>query len=371
MGVAVGTTALIVILSVFNGIDLVLKESTSSFTPDIVISPLKGKFIDYDTALVEEVRKDESILHANPVVEENALLKYGERLKPVTLKGVESDYGDNSGIGNNILQGEFELKNGDSYKSVIGYGVAAELNIGLNFLTPMIFYYPDKESGGSSSGLNSAILFPSGFFSSQQDIDDKYVITDIHFAQQLFNIDHKLSKIELQLKNPDETEQVKTRLKESVGDRYKVEDKYELNRTFYAMMKSEKLAVFLILLFILLIASFNIVGSISMLILDKKEDLKVYKALGMPVKNIVSVFKTEGNLITALGTFVGVVIGITVCLLQENFGFIKVGDGNFLIESYPVKLIFSDICIIIITVIFIGYIASYFPVKYLVRKLIR
>ena len=158
-------------------------------------------------------------------------------------------------------------------------------------------------------------------------------------------------------------------MKQYLNTSYRVEDKYELNRAFYAMIKSEKLAVFLILLFILLIASFNIVGSISMLILDKKEDIVTYKALGMTTQQLISVFKTEGNLITGLGAFLGLIIGITLCLLQEKFGFITLGDGSYIVEAYPVKLVFSDILLILFTVLVIGYIASYFPVKYLVKKL--
>ena len=164
--------------------------------------------------------------------------------------------------------------------------------------------------------------------------------------------------------------QVKTGLKSLTGNNYKVEDKYELNRSYYAMMRSEKLAVFLILLFILLIASFNIIGSISMLILDKKDDLATYKALGMTQKKIISIFQTEGRLITGLGAFTGLVLGTALCLLQEKFGFITLGDsGSYVVDAYPVKLVFSDMAWIMITVILIGYIASYFPVRYLVKKL--
>ena len=156
-----------------------------------------------------------------------------------------------------------------------------------------------------------------------------------------------------------------------VGTKYKVLDKYDLNRSFYAMMKSEKLAVFLILLFILLIASFNIVGSVSMLIIDKKEDIGVYQALGMTKKKLVSIFKLEGNLITGVGAFAGLIIGTGLCLLQEYYGFITLGNGSYIINAYPVKVVASDILIIMLTVIAIGYIASHFPVRYLVNKIVK
>lgn len=369
-GVAIGTTALIVILSVFNGIDLILQKSTDSMNPDLVISPIKGKFANFDSLSYKALLIHTDIAYFNPVVEENALLKYGDRLKPVVVKGVLSDYGVTTGLQKNIVQGEFQLQEGDLYASVVGQGIAAELGIGLNFLTPLVFYYPNKEASSLNAALNMESSYPIGFFSSQQGIDSKYILTDIHFARKLFRLQKEISKIEIKLKNPEVLEKVKVQLQEISGENFKVEDKYELNRSFYAMMKSEKLVVFLVLLFILFIASFNIVGSISMLILDKKEDLATYKALGMTSGKIISVFRTEGNLITYVGAFIGLILGVLICFLQQTFGFIKLGEGNYIIEAYPVKLVFGDIAFILLTVLLIGYIASYFPVKYLVKKLL-
>lgn len=370
IGVTVGTTALIVILSVFNGIDLFLQQTTDSLTPDLVVSPSTGKFTTFDSTVYRFINSNPDIAHYNQVVEEKALVKYGEKLSPVIVKGVTEDFAANTHFENNIVQGNFVLEVDSNYKAVVGYGLAAELGIGLNFLTPMIFYYPNKESSSTMSALNTEYLYPSAFFSSQQEVEGMYVLTDIRFAQQLFRIDNKISKIEIKLKNPDRTKQVKEELTKITGSNYKTEDKYELNRSYYAMMKSEKLAVFTILLFILLIASFNIVGSISMLILDKKEDLGIYQALGMPQKNIISIFKTEGQLITLLGAVIGLVLGIGICLLQQEFGLITLGDGgNYIVSAYPVKLVFSDIMMIMVAVVLIGYAASYFPVKYLVKKL--
>lgn len=369
-GVAIGTTALIVILSVFNGIDLILQKSTDSMTPDLIISPVKGKFANFDSLAYRILLAHSDIDYFNPVVEENALLKYGDRLKPVVVKGVIPDYGVVTGLQENIIQGEFRLREGDLYASVVGQGVAAELGIGLNYLTPLVFYYPNKEISSLNAALNTESAFPVGFFSSQQGVDNKYIFTDINFARKLFRLDHQISKIEIKLKNPEILKKIKVQLQKISGENFKVEDKYEINRSFYAMMKSEKLVVFLILLFILFIASFNIVGSISMLILDKKEDLATYKALGMTSPKIISVFRTEGNLITYVGAFVGLVLGVLICFLQQTFGFIKLGEGNYIIEAYPVKLVFGDIAFILLTVLLIGYIASYFPVKYLIKKLV-
>ena len=269
VGVAIGTSALVIILSVFNGIDLLLQKSADSFTPDLVISPLTGKFSHFDDSLYQVLRNNSSVAYYNQIVEEKALVKYDDKLSPVTIKGVADDYARNTHFEDNIIQGTFQLKTGDTYKSVVGYGLAAELGIGLNFLTPMVFYYPDKNAGVSASALNTAYLYPSAFFSSQQEIEGQYVLTDLEFAQRLFGINDQISKIEIKLKDSKLIPEVKKELSDFTDTTYRLEDKYELNKAFYAMMKSEKLAVFMILLFILLIASFNIIGSISMLILDR------------------------------------------------------------------------------------------------------
>ena len=175
VGVAIGTSALVIILSVFNGIDLLLQKSADSFTPDLVISPLTGKFSHFDDSLYQALRNNSSVAYYNQIVEEKALVKYDDKLSPVTIKGVADDYARNTHFEDNIIQGTFQLKTGDTYKSVVGYGLAAELGIGLNFLTPMVFYYPDKNAGVSASALNTAYLYPSAFFSSRQEIEGQYL----------------------------------------------------------------------------------------------------------------------------------------------------------------------------------------------------
>ncbi|MDE5612472.1 MAG: ABC transporter permease, partial [Odoribacter sp.] len=313
VGVMIGTTALIVVLSVFNGMDRLLQKSTDSFCADLVVFPDSGKFFNVDSILREELEKNAWIASYDEVVEEKALLKYGDRLAPVIVKGVGADFAEHTRFAEHILEGDFQLQSGEEYRAVVGYGVAAELGIGLRLLTPMIFYYPDRNGGTSVASLHTGRVYPSALFASQQDLEGQYVLTDIDFARELFGIEDKVSKVEINLSNPSRTEQVKKALQERTGNRYRIEDKFELNRAFYAMMKSEKLAVFLILLFILLVASFNIVGSISMLILDKKGDLGTYKALGMNTGCMISVFTTEGHLITGLVALLGLVVGVPLC----------------------------------------------------------
>ena len=372
VGVMIGTTALIVVLSVFNGIDTLLTTVTDSLTPDLTVSPAQGKFVATDSLLLEQLENMPGIASFDAVVEENSLVKFGDKLVPVIVKGVEEDYALHAGIAPTIISGKFSLEEEDKPTVVLGYGIAAALRTRLGMQSPVTFYYPDKTaSSASMSALNSQRIYPIGIFSAQQDIDGKYVITGIETARKLFGVPGEISKIEIKLKNPDNLASFKTSLATKVGTKYKVLDKYDLNRSFYAMMKSEKLAVFLILLFILLIASFNIVGSVSMLIIDKKEDIGVYQALGMTKEKLVSIFKLEGNLITGVGAFAGLIIGTGLCLLQEYYGFITLGNGSYIINAYPVKVVASDILIIMLTVIAIGYIASHFPVRYLVNKIVK
>ncbi|MDR1755837.1 MAG: ABC transporter permease [Culturomica sp.] len=370
LGVTVGVSALIAVLSVFNGMEVLLAKSMDSLTPDLVISPESGKFMPAASALLRKLGEREEIAYYQPVIEEKALLKYGERIMPVTVKGVPESFDRNTGFREHIVRGNYGLKNGDIYFAAVGAGIARELGIGLSFLTPMTFYYPDNSSSRIQTALHTEYLFPAALFSVQQELDDKLVIADIGFARNLFLLEEgEVSRIEIKLGNPAGLSRTKAVVSE-IAAGYRVEDKFERDRAFYAMMRSEKLVVFLILLFILLIASFNIVGSISMLILDKKEDLGVYAALGMRREKLISVFRTEGMLITAAGVLAGTCLGVLLCYLQERYGLIGLGDGNYITAAYPVKVVAADVALVILCVLLIGYIASYFPVKYLIRRLI-
>lgn len=370
VGVAVGTCALIVVLSVFNGMDLLLQKSTGSFTPDLVVSPAEGKYADFDTAFCHYLETVPAIASCHRVIEEKALLRYEDYTTPVVIKGVDTNYIEDSGIAANLLGGESILRSSRGYEGLFGYGVAARLHLSLSARRPVVCYYPDKLGSPTAASLATRQLHPAAFFSVQQEIDDYYVLTDIALARELFKTRGKVSKIEVRLSDPALLQETKAQLQAQAGNRYRVEDKYELNGAFYAMMKAEKLAVFVILLFILLIASFNIVGSISMLILDKKEDLQTYKALGMTRRRLTTLFRTEGLLIVGGGAALGLLLGVGLCLLQEHFGLITLGSGSYIVEAYPVQLIAGDVLLVLAAVLLIGWCASSFPVHYLIKKLV-
>ena len=370
VGVAVGTCALIVVLSVFNGMDLLLQKSTGSFTPDLVVSPAEGKYADFDTAFCHYLETVPAIASCHRVIEEKALLRYEDYTAPVVIKGVDTSYIEDSGIAANLLGGESILRSSRGYEGLFGYGVAARLHLSLSTRRPVVCYYPDKLGSPTAASLATRQLHPAAFFSVQQEIDDYYVLTDIALARELFKTRGKVSKIEVRLSDPALLQETKAQLQAQAGNRYRVEDKYELNGAFYAMMKAEKLAVFVILLFILLIASFNIVGSISMLILDKKEDLQTYKALGMTRRRLTTLFRTEGLLIVGGGAALGLLLGVGLCLLQEHFGLITLGSGSYIVEAYPVQLIAGDVLLVLAAVLLIGWCASSFPIHYLIKKLV-
>ena len=370
VGVAVGTCALIVVLSVFNGMDLLLQKSTGSFTPDLVVSPAEGKYADFDTAFCHYLETVPAIASCHRVIEEKALLRYEDYTAPVVIKGVDTNYIEDSGIAANLLGGESILRSSRGYEGLFGYGVAARLHLSLSTRRPVVCYYPDKLGSPTAASLATRQLHPAAFFSVQQEIDDYYVLTDIALARELFKTRGKVSKSEVRLSDPALLQETKAQLQAQAGNRYRVEDKYELNGAFYAMMKAEKLAVFVILLFILLIASFNIVGSISMLILDKKEDLQTYKALGMTRRRLTTLFRTEGLLIVGGGAALGLLLGVGLCLLQEHFGLITLGSGSYIVEAYPVQLIAGDVLLVLAAVLLIGWCASSFPVHYLIKKLV-
>ena len=370
-GVAVGTTAPLAVLSVFNGIDSLLTEATDSFTADILVTPAEGKFMAADTALLERLAGEEAVASADVAVEEKSLVKFGDNLVPVTVKGVGPDYDAHNHISASIAGGRFALTVDSLPAAVLGYGIAASLKARLGTGSPVTFYYPNRRGGTSLSSLRSEAIYPIGIFSAQQEIDAKYVFIDIEVARRLFNTPGKISQIELKLKNPDDIGPFKEKLAEQIGGAYKVADKYDANRSFYAMMRSEKLAVFLILLFILFIASFNIVGSVSMLIIDKKDDIGVYQALGMTREKIISIFRLEGNLITGLGAAAGLLIGTGLCLAQEHFGLLTLGEGSYIVSAYPVKVVAGDVLLSLAAVVLIGSVASYFPVKFLVKKIVQ
>ena len=371
-GVAVGTMALIVILSVFNGFDELIKSLYSSFDPEIKITPAEGKVFSPTSSSFETIRNMEGVLHFSEVLEENALLRYGDRQYIATVKGVDEQFVHVTGIDSMIVDGEFSLMAKNRPYAVVGQGVAYYLGVGLNFLNPINIYII-KRSGNISinpeRAINKKFIFPSGIFSIEQEHNSKYIIVPLQFARELLHYQDEVTAIEISLDPEADKEYVQQEMRSVLGNDFLVRNRNEQNELFYRIMKSEKWAIFFILTFILIIASFNIVGSLTMLILDKKEDILTLRSLGATNKLIRRIFLMEGWLISVLGAIIGLVFGSLIAWLQAEYGLIKLNSsGSFIIDAYPVVYHFMDVVKIFVTVLLIGLLAAWFPVRYISKK---
>lgn len=371
IGVAVGTMALVVVLSVFNGIDGLVRGMMGSFDSDIKIIPAMGKSFLPDSATVDKLKNIEGVVHFSEVIEESCLVKYESSQRPVVLKGVASDYAQIKGLDTMLFEGNFQLKKDGLDYVVPGFNVAKDLGIGINFVAALDFYFPKRKSSGyinPANAFNKKYAHPSAIFSIQQELDSKYIFCSLDFADRLFDMKGKISAFELNLKG--NKEEIQERISSILGDDFIVKNRFQQNETLYRMMNSEKMAIFFILVFILLIASFNIVGSLTMLIIDKRDDIEILSDMGMTRENIQKIFWYEGWMITALGAFIGLVFGVIICFLQKEFELLTLGGGGYVVYAYPVEVLLSDLLLIMVSVLAIGYLASRFPVRFLVKRLL-
>lgn len=368
LGVTVGTAALVIVLSVFNGFEDLLHSLYNAFDPDIKITPATGKtFIPYPDTL-EMIQSMEGVVHYAEVLEETALLKNDDQQHIATIKGVSAGYAEITGIDSMIIEGSFLLQAPQKNYAVIGQGVAYYLGTGTEAVRPISVYVPKRTGRPSMNparAFNRKLVFASGIFAIEQEFDTEYVLLPLDFVRDILEYnDRSVTSLEVKTTAEADPYEVKETLQELLGDRYTVKTRYELNELFYRVMQSEKWAIFMILTFILIIASFNIVGSLTMLIIEKKEDILTLANLGADKKLLSRIFISEGWLITVIGTLIGGTIGIAICYLQINFELVKfAASGSFIIDAYPVSIKWMDILIIILTVWGIGLLASWFPVR--------
>jgi len=371
-GVAIGTIALIVVLSVFNGFDNLVRSLFNSFDPDLKITSVIGKTFSSDNEKIQMLEKAEGILYLTEVVEENALLRYDERQYIATIKGVGEDFVKMSGIDSMIIDGDFTLVEEGKPYAVIGQGVAFNLAVGLNFISPIIFYVPRNTkliSMNPAKAFNRKYIFPSGVFAIQQDFDSKYVIVPLFFARDLLGYTNEVSSIEIKIDPAYETSMVQENIKELLGPDFSVKNRFEQQELLYKIMKSEKWAIFLILTFILVVASFNVIGSLTMLIIEKKNDIGILRSMGTSISVLRQIFLFEGWMISLLGAFAGLVLGTLICWTQQHFGIIKLqGSGSFVIDAYPVSIEIPDLIWIFLIVLLIGYLAAWYPVRYIIGR---
>jgi lipoprotein-releasing system permease protein len=373
-GVMVGTFALVVILSVFNGLETTIKSMFSEFDPDIKITAIEGKSFDLADGNFAAIAQMPAVRSVTPVVEEQAMLGYGDRLYFATVKGVPANYQEVAGLDTSfITYGRFILEADRVPYAIVGQGVAYYLSVGLNFTGPINVYTLKKGSRGRPDIANAFIhssIYASGIFANQQEIDSKYVLVPFDFASELFQMGNRVSAVEIGLNEGFSDKEVKTELAALLGNKFAVKTQFEQHELFYRIMESEKWAIFLILGFVLVIASFNILGSLSMLIIDKKADIAILQSMGANQQLVRTIFLFEGWLISLAGAVFGIIIGVLVCWLQIEFGLLKIpgNDGAFIFSAYPVEIRVSDLFATFLLVSGIGFLAAWYPIRFISGK---
>ena len=371
VGIIVGTAALVIVLSVLNGFISLINNFYSDFDPDLKITAAKGKMFNPADFPTDTLKQLPGVLNYAEVVEEAAMLKYGKQQYFAVVKGVPDNYDLFTNIDSLIVDGNFSLKNQGISYAIVGQGVAYNLGLKLNFVDPIRIYVPKRgrQTSITARSINYNYIFPSGIFSALEEVDSKYLIVPYDFAAELFESKNQISAIELNLAKDVNHKKIQKEVENILGNAFHVKNKYQQHDLIYKTMKSEKWVAYLILVFILIIASFNILGSLSMLIIDKREDIMILRSMGASSKLIRHIFLFEGWLISALGAILGSLLGMFICWLQIQYGFVTFpGGGSFIISAYPVQIIFTDILFIFGVVIIIGFVAAWYPVKFISRK---
>ena len=379
VGVAVATMALVVTLSVFNGFHDMVASFFTSFDPQLKIVPVKGKTVPSDDPLLTKVKQLPQVEVAMECVEDQALAVYKGRQAMVTIKGVEDSFSQLTHINEILLgDGQFELHAADMFYGIPGIRLAEQLATGYSYDEPIKIFAPRREGqlnmANPLDGLVEDELYSPGvlFNVKQSRYDKNYILTDIAFARRVFEQQGMLSALELRLKPGSNFESVKSEIKQIVGDNYYVRDRFEQQDDTFKIMKIEKFIAYIFLTFILMVACFNIIGSLSMLIIDKKDDVVTLRNLGATDKQIVRIFLFEGRMISAIGAVIGILLGLLLCWLQQQFGLVALGSssGSFVVSAYPVSVHPEDIVLIFITVLVVGFLAVWYPVRYFAKRLL-
>lgn len=379
IGVAVATMALVIVLSVFNGFHDLVASLFTNFDPQLKVVPIEGKTAPADDPILMKIRQMPEVDVATETVEDQALAVYREKQAMVMVKGVDDNFSELSHI-TDILYGDgsFSLHAANLQYGTLGIRLAQTLGIGAQWNGYLKIYAPKKEGqldmanpgdGFEVDSLNS----PGVLFSVRQSKYDKnYIITSVAFARNLFGQQGMLSALELRLKAGSDLDAVKAEMQKIAGGKYRVLDRYEQQEDTFRIMAIEKMIAYIFLTFILVVACFNIIGSLSMLIIDKKDDVVTLRNLGANDKQIARVFLFEGRMISLIGAVVGIAVGLLLCLLQQQYGFVRLGnsEGSFIVDAYPVSVHYWDVAVIFVTVIAVGWLAVWYPVRYLSKRLL-
>ena len=374
-GITVGTIALIVILSVFNGFNDLVHSMFNTFYSDVEIRASEGKVFVHDSIMpiINNIPEIESVAE---IVEDNALLKYDDKQAIAVVRGVNESYLDVTRLDTMIYEGEYLLKDTLFNYALIGRGIKYHLAVGLEFASSIVLYVPDRKkkivSPNRTDLFKRQVVRPSGFFSTQPEIDEKYIIVPIEIARNLFQYTNEVSALQLKLSKPERSKSIISKLQNELGSNYKVHGRIQQNELLYKTMKSEKWAIFFILTFILLVSSLNTIGTLTILIIEKKKDIKILNQLGASLSTIKKTFIIEGWFISIAGAMAGLLLGSLVCLIQQEFGLVKLqGTGTFIIDAYPIIIKLKDILLVFVTVIVIGVLTTLYPTYLLPKKFIK
>ena len=379
-GVAVATMALVVTLSVFNGFSDLVATLFTAFDPQIELTPVKGKTAPADDPVLTQIRQLPQIEVATECVADLALAIYGDRQAMVTIKGVDDNFDQLTHIREILVgDGEFELHAADMAYGIPGIMLAEQLGTGLRYQYPLKIYAPRKEGqvdlSDPADGFVEDELYSPGvvFNVLQAKYDKSYIITSVDFARRLFDQQGMLSSLELRLKPSSDFEAVKAEIARIADGKYYVRDRYEQQDDTFRIMKIEKLMAYIFLTFILMVACFNIIGSLSMLIIEKKEDVVTLRNLGATDHQITQIFLFEGRMISAMGAIIGIGLGLLLCWIQQTFGIISLGStaGTFIVDAYPVSVHATDVILIFFTVLAVGFLAVWYPVRYFSQRLLK
>lgn len=364
--IVIGTTALILVLSVFNGFEGLVKSLYSSFYTDLKISPASGKSIIITAEQLQRLKGINGIKNYSLVVEEKALIQNGDYQSVMYLKGVDENYRYVTGVADHIVKGEYDLGTEEAPKLILGAGVEGALGIQADKnIFVLKIYLPRKSNTEQIDPLNDISndsIRTSSAFMIQQDFDNKYGITNIAFAKKALKIDaNEYSGVEISLTDPTQAEKLKVEVEKIFGKNYLVQTIYQQNQSLYAVMNMERWIIYGVLCLILVVAAFNMIGALTMLVLEKQKDISVLHALGANKNFIQKIFLSEGLLLALIGTIAGMLLALVIALLQINFHLIPLQGGSFLIDYFPVKLRLVDFLLVTVTVFIIALFASWLP----------
>ena len=368
IGMAIGTAALIIILSVYNGFDSLIRSMMSNVEPDLLISPATGKTFVPEGETYDWIYDQPEVISMSCVLQEQVFISYDGKQSLATAKGVDWVYEEGSSLRNHLVEGDFRLHRGDIPLAAVGATMAYELGLSPRFLAPIEIYYPARTRKISLSNPLTAIesikVWPSCTFAVNGDIDGELMILPIEKMRELLEYENEVSAVELRLKegiSRKELLKLQNEIASRLGENFKVKDRFQQNESLYKMMKYEKAAIYMILIFVIIIIAFNIFGSLSMLIIEKKSDIETLRYLGAQDKLIRRIFILEGWMISLVGLAAGLIIGVGFALLQQKFGFIKM-PGHFTVQAYPIIVSWSDILLTCAGVAIVGYIIALLPV---------